>query len=110
MITGLGVDIVENKRFLNLFKKYGSHFLEKIFTSREISQLSTKNPLHLCGLFAAKEAVIKALRNGRHFKFGLWQIELISKNNSYQVKNWPRISLSISHERLFSVAVAFLNK
>jgi len=62
MIVGIGIDIVEISRFKKARKKWGKHFIGKIFTPREIDY-SKKRRLqdqHFAARFAAKEAVFKA--------------------------------------------------
>lgn len=63
MITGLGVDSVEVKRFRKAAKRWGQEFLHRLFTDRELEYcFSHANPYpSLAARFAAKEAVLKAL-------------------------------------------------
>lgn len=102
----VGVDIVENKRVIKLFKAYDTKFLQKFLSSEEIScwLRRGKKMESLCGLFAAKEAVVKCLNNE---KTNFLQIKVFYKNNIPQAKykNFS-IPLSISHEKSYSVAVA----
>lgn len=58
-----GIDIVDIERFESAINRHGSHFLERIFTSRELSQVGDR-PVSLAARFAAKEAVTKALGCG----------------------------------------------
>lgn len=62
MIIGIGTDIVEINRIKEAVQKWGSRFINKIYTEKEISYCYLrKNPFaHLAGRFAAKEAAIKA--------------------------------------------------
>ena len=62
MIIGTGVDIVKIKRFAEIANR--SVFMEKIFTAGEREYLKTRNPESTAGLFAAKEAVVKAMGTG----------------------------------------------
>jgi len=61
-IKGIGVDIIEVKRFRKIPYKKGSAFYQKVFTDREIKYcLSKSDPYpHFAARFAAKEAVAKA--------------------------------------------------
>ncbi|MBW7857147.1 MAG: holo-ACP synthase [Leptonema sp. (in: Bacteria)] len=63
MILGLGTDIVENDRIELIYKKYGRHFLNRIYTQEEIDYcLKHENPTpYLAARFAVKEAAVKAL-------------------------------------------------
>ena len=60
MIAGVGVDIVKAERF----EKISDRFCEKVFTPRECEYLAGKPAESAAGIFAAKEAVAKALGTG----------------------------------------------
>lgn len=60
MIAGIGTDIIEIKRFENLHE----NFFHKHFTDNELSYLLGKKTESVAGIFAAKEAVSKALGTG----------------------------------------------
>lgn len=64
MIHNIGVDIVEVQRIAKAQKRFGKRFLNRVFTQEELKYcLSRPHPdQHLAARFAAKEAVIKALR------------------------------------------------
>jgi holo-[acyl-carrier protein] synthase len=63
LIRGVGIDIVEIERIKKLIEKYGTHFLDKVFTAQEIAYCSAKAfpAIHFSGRWAAKEAFYKAL-------------------------------------------------
>lgn len=63
MKIATGVDLIKITRFEKAVNKYGVRFLERIFTSRELSQFRDKVE-SLAVRFAAKEAVSKALGCG----------------------------------------------
>ena len=114
----LGVDIVENKRIEESYKKYGERFLKRIYTPSEIEYcFSFKEPIPcLAARWAAKEAVIKAFFQifGVVLKFK--QIEILGKKGypaevrilgkEGELLKGRKIVISLSHERAFSVAVA----
>lgn len=108
MIEGIGVDIVSIERIKKLYEKFGRKFLERVFTEEEISySFNHSNPFpHLAARFAAKEAVIKALKRPK----GLTLKDIEVKNNSDgspEVKISglnKKIFISISHERKYTVA------
>ncbi len=60
----LGIDIVDIEQVKSVYDKHGRHFLDKILTPKEISDLLKSNPRvffqRLGYYFAAKEAVFKA--------------------------------------------------
>ena len=110
-INGLGIDMVEIFRFNDIHKKIKSHSLHKFFSEDEIKYcLSHKNPApHFAGIFAAKEAVSKAMGVSRypfieleigHTKDGL--PEAWNKNERLPVR------ISITHTDSLATAVAML--
>lgn len=58
-----GIDIVDIERFEGALARHGNHFLDRIFTPRELDQAGGR-PFSLAARFAAKEAVTKALGCG----------------------------------------------
>lgn len=73
-ILGLGFDATDIPRVAELFERYGSRFLERVFTAGEIAYCTRRrNPVpHLAARFAAKEAGMKALGTG-HSRGVLWR-------------------------------------
>lgn len=108
----IGCDIVRIKRFKESVRRGGEIFLNKIFSIRELAG----NPLaeKLVGIFAAKEAVIKALGEELQLKAGDWKkIEITKKTNGKpEIKllkfNREILScdISISHDGDYAIAVA----
>ena len=72
MIVGIGIDIVKTARFESMTQR----FMARVYTPRERAYLLEKSHVSAAGLFAAKEAVVKALGTG--FK-GFWpnQVEIV---------------------------------
>ena len=66
MIAGIGIDIVSISRFERLIERYGTRFLEKVFTSRERDEGGRKvsRGSFFAARFAAREAFYKALGTG----------------------------------------------
>ncbi|HRK30746.1 MAG TPA: holo-ACP synthase [Tepidisphaeraceae bacterium] len=67
MIVGHGIDIVEIGRVKKLVETHGQHFLDRCFTPGEQAYCAARPKRyyeHLCGRFAAKEAILKALGTG----------------------------------------------
>jgi len=65
MILGVGVDIVKIERFAGLSAK--PRFMKKVFSPQEQEYLQSKGAAataSMAGIFAAKEAVAKALSTG----------------------------------------------
>lgn len=67
-IAGIGVDRVVIARIDRSVERFGARFLQRIYTDAEIAQAQAKgNPSRrFAMLFAAKEAVSKALGTGFH--------------------------------------------
>jgi len=63
MIKGIGTDIAAIGRIREMIRKYGNHFLRRIFTDTEIDLCNRKADaaVHFTGRWAAKEAFYKAL-------------------------------------------------
>ncbi len=106
----VGVDIVENGRVIKLYKLQGEKFLDKFLTREEIKVWTRRGAgtRSLCGIFAAKEAVIKAMGPGG--KINLKQVRIIYKNDKAPtaviIKSGVKVAVSISHETRYSVAIA----
>jgi holo-[acyl-carrier protein] synthase len=83
MIVGTGIDIIKVTRFEGMTP----HFMERVFTPGERVYLNGKTSASAAGLFAAKEAVAKALGTG--FK-GFWPIDIEVFHNE---QGKPRIKL-----------------
>ncbi len=66
MISGIGVDLVDKARFINLFKKFGNRAATKILSKDEYLEYKkiSNKPSFLSKRFAAKEALSKALGVG----------------------------------------------
>lgn len=66
MILGLGTDIVQISRIAGLMEKFADKFVQRCFTDSECTRADSKpNPAAAYArLYAAKEAVLKALGTG----------------------------------------------
>ncbi len=66
MIVGLGIDIAEIDRIEAAIRRYGDHFVRRLFTPAEIEYCEAyKNRYErYAGRFAVKEAAMKALGTG----------------------------------------------
>ena len=128
MIIGTGVDIVRIDRFENMLEK--TRFMKRVFSVREQEYLANKGTQSMAGLFAAKEAVAKALGTGfcgffpcdieiLHDKNGKPFVELHSvaqatANSLTNKKDDPTgspsysIHISISHNQTDAIAFAVM--
>ena len=112
MIDEIGVDIVENERIKERLST--PRLLENILTSAELAQYTNRKGLkrleYICGRFAAKEAIIKALHPYAtpHYL----EIEILDDSNGAPTVKYQNynIKLSISHEKHYTVSTAILLK
>jgi len=79
LIVGIGVDRVVIARIEASLARFGERFTRRVYTEAETAQAYTKgNPARrLAMLFAAKEAVSKALGTGFRGGIAMQQIETI---------------------------------
>ena len=109
MITGIGVDIVKIKRFT----KINPRFMQRVFTDYEREYVKSKgdNERTMAGLFAAKEAVVKAMGTG--FK-NFWPnaIEILHDENGipYVSLEGKTVHVSITHNETDAVAFAVISQ
>lgn len=105
MRIAAGVDLVYLPRFKKSLKIGGENFLRRIFNEKELGETD-----HLAGIFAAKEAIIKALNLATdawndisiiHHPSGAPKAEIRSAKLADEIKN---SSLSISHSGNYVVA------
>ena len=121
-ILGSGVDIVEVKRVAKSAKKWGKHFLSKIFTARELQYVQKKRNRYesLAARFAVKEAVVKAFGERKDRPTALQQIEIVNTkegvpqvvfhlpNGKIANRYKGRIVISMSHSKEYAVGTALL--
>ena len=115
-----GIDLVEIERF----KMVGyEKFLEKYFTLTEIEYcLSKKNKFEtIAGIYAAKEAVLKAFKIGIGNGISLKQVEIghfdnipfVAENEMIKKllkkENASQIDLSISHSENLAISICIIN-
>lgn len=117
----IGVDIVSIQRIKAITTKFGDKFLAKFLSPDEIALVrldSTYNFNRIAGFFATKEAVSKALGCGIGGKLRFLDIiikkdfnnspyVLLSREASMRFSVY-KINVTISHDRGFAVAVAFV--
>jgi holo-[acyl-carrier protein] synthase len=124
--VGIGVDIIDNKRFKKLIKD--KKFINRIFSQKEISASKKKlNKINFfSNRFAAKESFAKALGTGFRNKLNFKDIEILNDklgkpfyliNNKIKqiIKKNKKIAnfelfLSISDEKDYSVAFTIIQK
>lgn len=96
MILGIGVDIVEIARIAVTYERHQARFLERLLTASELDywQQSGARTESLAGVWAAKEAVSKALGTG-FSGFGLRDIVI-----EHDGQGKPEVRLSAGALRL----------
>lgn len=121
MILGIGTDIIEISRVAKVVSQTPS-FREKVFTENENQYFKKKNDKAetIAGLFAAKEAVSKALGTGfrafepkdieiHHNELGCPQVTLFNGAKELGEKLGAlSVHVTISHCKDYAVAYALL--
>lgn len=121
-ILGIGLDIVELERIGRLYGRYGSRFVARFCAPGEAQpRHGTALIEHLGGLFAAKEAVLKALGTGWAQGLGFRQVEVVRDPSGAPAIRLHgaaaqraeqlgalRTHLTITHERAYAAAFAIL--
>lgn len=122
MIEGIGIDVVEIPRMEKTIERWGSVFLKKIFTDREIAYAQSKKngSQHIAGRFAVKEAVAKAMTTGWSGGFRWKDVEVdnsvsgkpdvILYGNAKKRLSGSVIHVSISHSERVVVACAVIER
>ena len=114
MILGIGTDIIEVDRIQKAIERWGSGFLNHVFTGEEIQYAQKhKSPAqHFAARFAAKEAVYKAIGNKPDLGWKDLQILNDSQGKPYCVvrnkKFRNKILISMSHTQNYAVASAIV--
>ena len=105
----IGFDLVDISRFEQFAQGKDHNFLQKIFTPYELDYcfLYKNTAPHLAGIFAAKEAVSKALGVK---KFPFAEIEIRHRDDgkpeAYRAGGKLLVSVSIAHTSTIATAVA----
>jgi holo-[acyl-carrier protein] synthase len=120
MITGIGIDVVQNERIRDSLARFGDRFINRIYTEGEKEYCSkSANPaLHYAARWAAKEAAFKALGTGWSAGVKWKDIEVIrlpsGKPELYvygealahaTAIGTKRFHVSLTHDQLISCAV-----
>lgn len=121
MLVGIDVlDVVRMEKFVQ-----NEHFLEKYFTPYEIEYVSKnyRQTLSLAGIYAAKEAFLKALGIGiggginlndieiNHEPTGKPYLKVLSSKSQIMLKtmNVEDIQISISHSDEMATAICIIS-
>lgn len=112
-----GIDIVYIPRFAKI--KNNLTIIKKLFTDAEIAYFTNKDIDTIAGIYASKEAALKALELGIN-DISLKDIEVLHKDNGAPYLNLHNeakekakdfnLSLSISHDHDYAIAIVTLYK
>jgi holo-[acyl-carrier protein] synthase len=123
MIAGIGVDIVEIKRFSGVMERLKERFILRLFTPDEQKYChGHRDPVpHFAARFAAKEAVFKALGTGWAKGVTWLDVEVQKQEQEAptialygearrlcDAKGVSRVHLSLSHSDQWVVAMVVL--
>jgi len=123
MITGIGIDVIQNDRIRESIERYGDRFLNRIYTEGEIEycRKSARPEIHYAARFAAKEAAFKALGTGWASGVTWKDVELVrlpsGKPGLHLYRDAlahatsagaTRFHVSLTHDELVSCAVVIL--
>ena len=123
MILGIGTDLAEVSRVKESVARFGSRFLDRVYTLREQEYaLSKANAAErLAARFAAKEAGMKALGTGWSRGVRWRDIEVVNEGSGRPVLHFrgiareiaeaigtKRISVSLTHTAKMAFAVVIL--
>lgn len=110
-----GVDIIEIERVAQASRRWGSRFLERIYTPDELAYCGGKAQ-RLATRFAAKEAVMKVLGTGIR-GVGWKEIEVVRRRGQpptirlhgrafarAQTLGMTELAVSLSHSRTHAIA------
>ena len=123
MVIGIGIDIIEIDRIRESVEKFGDHFLNKIYTQKELDYCLKKKYKyqHLAARFAAKEAVYKALATGWDADVSWQNIEISNEPNGMPIvtlqgklkkflSKGKDLKISMSHSRDYVACMAIIYK
>jgi holo-[acyl-carrier protein] synthase len=120
MITGIGIDVVQNERIQDSIRRFGDRFLNRIYTDgeREYCWNSANPAIHYAARWAAKEAAFKALGTGwaagvkwkdvevERLKSGKPELRLHGEALALaEAAGAIRFYVSLTHDQLISCAV-----
>jgi holo-[acyl-carrier protein] synthase len=125
MICGIGIDLVENDRLARIIAKWGSKFLQRIFSDEEINycEKHAQASINYGARFAAKESFVKALGIGLGMGVKLKEIEIVNDTKGkpdlvlwgeakaqIEKRNIVKVHLSLTHTRSYASAIVLLEK
>jgi holo-[acyl-carrier protein] synthase len=125
MIYGIGIDLVENNRLEKIIEKWGSKFLQRVFSDGEIQYCGKhiQSSIHYGARFAAKESFLKALGIGLGMGVKLKDIEVVRDKSGkpdlvlrggakeqIEKRKITNTYLSLAHTKKYATAIVLLGK
>lgn len=121
-IVGIGIDLVELERIAQIAERHGDRFVARFCRPGEAQERHGAARIeHLGGLFAAKEAALKALGTGWARGLSLRQVEVVRRTSGAPTLELHGAAhqradelgvhiahLTITHERKYAVAFVVL--
>ena len=112
----IGTDLVDVTRIKKIIDKYNTKFLNKIFSIEEQKYCNSKAipGIHYAGRFAAKEAIIKAIKSsGINIPIDFNSIVVLNKSDGAPYVELDKtyncsIKISISHTDTHAISFALL--
>lgn len=123
MVTGIGIDVIQNDRIRDSIQRFGDRFLNRIYTEGEIEycRKCAQPDIHYAARFAAKEAAFKALGTGwaagvkwkdieiERLPSGKPELHLHGEALAHATSaGATRFHVSLTHDQLVSCAVVVL--
>jgi holo-[acyl-carrier protein] synthase len=119
-LIGIGTDLVEVRRVVRAYERFGERFLERLYTPRERAYCMGRFDFGcaLAGRFAAKEAVVKALSPAAPVGLTYRDVEIRTDGGRPRVelrggaaalaarRGVVAVEVTISHERAYALAFA----
>jgi len=123
MITGIGIDVIQNDRIRDSIERFGERFLKRIYTEGEMEYCKNcvHPEIHYAARFAAKEAAFKALGTGWAAGVKWKDVEVVRLKSGQPELHLhgealvhatsagaKRFFVSLTHDQLVSCAVVIL--
>jgi holo-[acyl-carrier protein] synthase len=123
VVTGIGIDVIQNERIRDSIQRFGDRFLHRIYTEGEIEYCKkcAQPEIHYAARFAAKEAAFKALGTGWAAGVKWKDIEVVRQPSGKpdlhlhgealaraSSAGATRFQVSLTHDQLVSCAVVVL--
>ncbi len=115
-MTRVGIDAAEVADVADSIARFGNRFVERVFTPGEIAECRG-DPRRLAARWAAKEAVIKALRLGPDTPTPPHEVEVLGTPGGPELRlhgglaacararGWIRVEVSLTHTDSSAAAV-----